>query len=67
MESEQWIESFQQTDQSLYNMMAMEVWSIATTMDTIAPGFWNRFMENRQIALKQVMRQKQDKGSVKNS
>ncbi|MBW4518428.1 MAG: hypothetical protein KME16_01675 [Scytolyngbya sp. HA4215-MV1] len=60
-ESDQWLESFQQTDQSLYNLMAMEVWAIATTMDGILPGFWNRFMENRQVALKQVMHQKQSK------
>ena len=32
-------------------MMAMEVWSIAKSMDTLIPGFWSKFMENRQLAV----------------
>jgi hypothetical protein len=55
---DQWIENLQRADRSFYNMMALEVWSIAKTMDGLIPGFWSRFMTNRQIALKQFMQQK---------
>lgn len=55
---DQWIENLQRADRSFYNMMALEVWSIAKTMDGLIPGFWNRFMANRQTALKQFMQQK---------
>ncbi len=59
MNIDQWIETLRRSDRSFYNMMALEVWSIAKTMDGLLPGFWNRFMTNRQIALKQFMQQKQ--------
>lgn len=59
MNFDQWLETLQGSDRSFYNLMAMEVWSIAKTMDSLAPGFWNRFMSNRQAALKQFMEQKQ--------
>lgn len=61
MDIEQWIERLKQADRSLYNMMALEVWSIARTMDGLVPGFWNRFMENRQLALKQFVAQRKVK------
>lgn len=58
MSLDQWIEMLHRADRSFYNMMALEVWSIAKTMDGLIPGFWNRFMTNRQVALKQFMQQK---------
>jgi hypothetical protein len=57
MSIDQWIETLQRSDRSFYNLMALEVWSIAKTMDGLLPGFWNRFMSNRQIALKQFIEQ----------
>jgi hypothetical protein len=59
MDIEQWIEMLQRADRSFYNMMALEVWSIAKTMDTLLPGFWSRFMHNRQLALKKFLEEKQ--------
>jgi len=59
MDLDQWLETLRRADHSFYNLMALEVWSIAKTMDTLIPGFWNRFMKNRQLALKQFMEQKQ--------
>jgi len=59
MNFEQWIEALKSSDRLFYNMMAIEVWSIAKTMDSLFPGFWNRFMANRRLALKQFMKQKQ--------
>ncbi|MDX2231416.1 MAG: hypothetical protein NW220_17405 [Leptolyngbyaceae cyanobacterium bins.349] len=55
----QWLEQLRRSDQSLYNLMALEVWSIAQTMDQAIPGFWNRFMENRQLALKAFLAHRQ--------
>jgi hypothetical protein len=59
MDIDQWLETLRHSDRSLYNLMALEVWSIAKTMDGLIPGFWNRFMENRQISLKQFIQQQQ--------
>jgi hypothetical protein len=60
---EQWIENLKCADRAFYNQQALEVWSIAKTMDGLIPGFWNRFMTNRQIALKQFMQQKRKTAS----
>jgi len=54
-EIDHWLERLRRSDRSLYNLMALEVWSIAQTMDARVPGFWNRFMENRQLALKEFV------------
>lgn len=59
MDFEQWLEVLQKSDRSFYNLMAMEVWSIAKTMDGLLPGFWTRFMSHRQTALKQFLQHKQ--------
>jgi hypothetical protein len=56
MNVEQWLESLRRNDRTFYNMMAMEVWSIAKSMDKLLPGFWSRFMENRQVAVKNFVR-----------
>lgn len=58
MDFEQWLEMLQKSDRSFYNLMAMEVWSIAKTMDGLLPGFWTRFMSHRQTALKQFLQHK---------
>lgn len=57
-EIRQWLEQLRHSDRSLYNLMALEVWSLAQTMDHLVPGFWNRFMENRQLALKEFLEQR---------
>lgn len=56
---EQRIEDLQRSDRSIYNLIGMEVWTIAKTMDDLYPGFWNQFMANRRLALKQFLEQKQ--------
>nr|WP_290223076.1 hypothetical protein [Trichocoleus desertorum] len=58
MDFEQWLKLLQKSDRSFYNLMAMEVWSIAKTMDGLLPGFWTRFMSHRQTALKQFLQHK---------
>jgi hypothetical protein len=61
MDIDEWLERLRRADQSLYHMMSLEVWSIAKTMDSIVPGFWSRFMMNRQISLKHHIQQKYQK------
>jgi hypothetical protein len=63
MDIDQWVENLKRADRSFYNIMALEVWSIAKTMDGLAPGFWNRFMTNRKMALQQFMQQKKSQSS----
>jgi len=65
MDIDQWLERLRHSDRALYNSMALEVWSIARTMDGLIPGFWNRFMENRQTALKQFVIQRKQEGNRK--
>lgn len=61
---EQWLESLRRTDRTFYNMMAMEVWAIAKSMDTLLPGFWSKFMANRQIAVQNfVVQRRSEKGT----
>ncbi|MBD2184629.1 hypothetical protein H6S82_09085 [Planktothrix sp. FACHB-1355] len=57
---EERLEDLERADRSLYKMIGMEVWSIAKTMDDIYPGFWNQFMANRRIAMKNFIDQKQN-------
>ena len=58
MTLEQWLEKLRRADRAFYNIMAMEVWSIAKTMDDLLPGFWGRFMTNRHLAMKQFIEQR---------
>ena len=58
MTLEQWLEKLRRADRAFYNIMAMEVWSIAKTMDDLIPGFWGRFMTNRHLAMKQFIEQR---------
>lgn len=53
------LEALQRADRSLAKMIGMEVWSIAKTMDDLSPGFWNQFMSNRRLAMKNFLEQKQ--------
>ncbi len=41
-----------QEDETLYNILAVDVWALAKTMDEFQPGFWSAFMKNREQALK---------------
>jgi hypothetical protein len=58
------LDGMRNADRSCHKMMAIEVWAIAKTVDNIFPGFWNRFMSNRQLALKQFLEMKQAKRSA---
>lgn len=52
------ITALQNSYSSHYKMLNLNAWAIAKTMDKVYPGFWNRFMANRQVALQQFLEQK---------
>jgi len=49
------IHSLQREDEILHNILAVDIWAIAKTMDEYQPGFWAAFMKNREQALKRFM------------
>lgn len=49
------INSLKREDETLYNILAVDVWALAKTMDEFQPGFWTAFMRNREKALKRFM------------
>jgi len=48
------------SSQYLSQLMNLETWAIIATMDDLFPGFWHRFMSNRQLALKNLLQQQKD-------
>ena len=42
------INSLRREDETLYNILAVDVWALAKTMDEFQPGFWAEFMKNRE-------------------
>ncbi|MBD2020746.1 hypothetical protein H6F43_11190 [Leptolyngbya sp. FACHB-36] len=49
------IDSLKREDEMLYNILAVDVWALAKTMDEFQPGFWAAFMKNRERALKRFI------------
>ncbi|HAG84417.1 MAG TPA: hypothetical protein DD379_00080 [Cyanobacteria bacterium UBA11162] len=49
------LNSLQREDETLYNILAVDVWALAKTMDEFHPGFWSAFMKNREKALKRFI------------
>jgi len=49
------LDSLKQEDETLYNILAVDVWALAKTMDEFQPGFWSAFMKNREKALKRFI------------
>lgn len=55
---EEELNSLKHSHGSHYKMLNINAWAIAKTMDNHFPGFWNRFMANRQAALQQFLAHK---------
>jgi hypothetical protein len=55
-----WLEKLRRSDRAFYNIMAMEVWSLAKSMDSLLPGFWSRFMENRRSAMQEFVERRRE-------
>jgi hypothetical protein len=61
MSIEDWVDKLRCSDRAFYNIMAMEVWSLAKSMDTIEPGFWSRFMVNRRDAMQDFVERRRQR------
>ncbi len=57
-----WLEKLRRSDRAFYNIMAMEVWSLAKSMDSLVPGFWSQFMKNRQSAMQEFVERRRQEG-----
>ncbi|MBE9031999.1 hypothetical protein IQ266_19870 [filamentous cyanobacterium LEGE 11480] len=62
MSIEEWLNKLRSSDRAFYNIMAMEIWSLAKSMDTIVPGFWSRFMVNRRNAMQEFVERRRATG-----
>jgi hypothetical protein len=49
------IDLLKKEDETLYNILAVDVWALAKTMEEFHPGFWVVFMKNREKALKRFI------------
>ncbi len=49
------IELLKKEDETLYNILAVDVWALAKTAEEFRPGFWVVFMKNWEKALKRFM------------
>jgi hypothetical protein len=49
------LNSLKREDEMLYNILAVDIWALAKTMDEYEPGFWAAFMKNRELALKRFI------------
>lgn len=59
----QQLEDIQRSHSQRHQLTNLEIWALVSTMDNFIPGFWSRFMVNRQVALKEFLEQKKAKGS----
>jgi hypothetical protein len=62
MSIDEWLNKLRSSDRAFYNIMAMEVWSLAKTMDALVPGFWGRFMVNRRNAMQEFVDRRKPEG-----
>ena len=49
------LDSLKRQEETLSNILAVDVWALAKTMDEFQPGFWSEFMKNRDQALKRFI------------
>lgn len=49
------LNSLRKEDETLSNILAVDVWALAKTMDEFQPGFWSEFMKNREQSLRRFM------------
>lgn len=51
----QQLNSLRKEDETLSNILAVDIWALAKTMDEFQPGFWSEFMKNREQSLRRFM------------
>lgn len=56
------LENIKRSHYQRHQLTNLEIWALVSTMDNFIPGFWSRFMVNRQVAFKEFLEQKKTKG-----
>jgi hypothetical protein len=51
------LNGLKQADENLHNIISIDVWALAKTMDEFQPGFWAAFMKNRDVAMKNFLQE----------
>ena len=59
----QQLENLKRSHYQRHQLTNLEIWALVSTMDDFIPGFWSRFMVNRQVAFKEFLEQKKTKQS----
>ena len=59
----QQLENLKRSHSQRHQLTNLEIWALVSTMDDLIPGFWSRFMVNRQVAFKEFLEQKKTKQS----
>ncbi len=49
------LDALKRENEILNNILAVDVWALAKTMDDLQPGFWSAFMSNRDKAFKRFI------------
>jgi hypothetical protein len=57
----QQLENLKRSHSQRHQLTNLEIWALVSTMDDFIPGFWSRFMVNRQEAFKEFLEQKKTK------
>jgi hypothetical protein len=63
VELAQQLEKIKHSHSLRYQMLNLEIWALVGTMDEFIPGFWTRFMANRQLAFKEHLNQQKKQKS----
>lgn len=59
----QQLEQIERSHSHRSELTKLEIWALVSTMDDFIPGFWSRFMVNRQLAFKEFLEQRKAKGT----
>lgn len=49
------LKALKHEDEILYHILSVDIWALAKTMDEYHPGFWNKFMANRNRGMKKFL------------
>ena len=62
-EMNQQLDNIKTYHNQISRLINLEIWAIVGTMEDFSPGFWHRFMVNRQEAFQEFLAEKNAKSS----
>ena len=51
------LNALKEQDETLHNVLAVDIWALAKTIDEFQPGFWAEFMKTRDKALRRFLQE----------